>query len=31
MDRASVELDGDGQIVVDTSRFAPDSYIAVPQ
>jgi cytochrome b6-f complex iron-sulfur subunit len=30
MDRASVELDGDGQIVVDTSRFDPDSYIAVP-
>jgi cytochrome b6-f complex iron-sulfur subunit len=30
MDRPTVELDGDGQIVVDTSRFDPDSYIALP-
>ncbi len=30
MDRAVVELDRDGQIVVDTSRFDPDSFVAVP-
>lgn len=30
MDRPSVELDGDGQIVVDTSRIDPDSYLVVP-
>lgn len=30
MDRASIELDGDGQIVIDTSRLDPDSYLSVP-
>ena len=30
MDRALVELDGDGRIVVDTSRFDPDSFVVVP-
>jgi cytochrome b6-f complex iron-sulfur subunit len=30
MDRAFVELDGDGQIVVDTSRLGRDSFVVVP-